>query len=76
MGISKDEARSLLRAHSLRVTGPRLAVLQILAEAKKPLAYVEVLHRLGETDWDPATIYRNLVKLHPPPSALRLRRLR
>jgi len=63
MPITKDEARSLLREHDLRVTRPRLAVLQVLSEAQNPLSHNEVLHRLGETDWDPATIYRNLVKL-------------
>lgn len=63
MGITKDRARTLLRESSLRVTAPRLAVLRILAEADAPLSHTEVLERLGETDWDPATIYRNLVKL-------------
>lgn len=63
MSIIKDEARKLLRESALRVTAPRLAVLRVLAEAQSPLSYTEVLERLGETDWDPATIYRNLVKL-------------
>lgn len=63
MTILKGDAKKLLRENSLRVTAPRLAVLRVLSEAKKPLSYVEVLGRLGETDWDRATIYRNLVKL-------------
>ena len=63
MSMTKDEARRLLREKTLRVTGPRLAVLQVLADAQNPLSHSEVLARLGETDWDPATIYRNLVKL-------------
>ncbi|MEL6349346.1 MAG: transcriptional repressor [Myxococcota bacterium] len=63
MGITKDEARRLLRESGLRVTAPRLAVLRVLADAQRPLSYTNVLERLGETDWDPATIYRNLVKL-------------
>lgn len=63
MGITKDEARKLLQERSLRATAPRLAVLRVLAEAKIPLSHTEVLERLGETEWDPATIYRNLVKL-------------
>ncbi len=63
MKISKDQARALLRKHNLRVTAPRLAVLGVLADADTPLSHSEVLDRLGETDCDPATIYRNLVKL-------------
>lgn len=63
MSITKDEARKLLHESALRATGPRLAVLRVLAEAQNPLSHTEVLERLGETDWDPATIYRNLVKL-------------
>ncbi len=63
MSISKNDARKLLRKHSLRVTAPRLAVLGVLAGAQVPLSHTEVLERLGETDWDPTTVYRNLVKL-------------
>jgi len=61
--MSDDDARALLHGHTLRVTAPRLAVLRVLVEARGPLSHTEVLERLGVTDWDPATIYRNLVKL-------------
>ncbi len=63
MSMTKIEARKLLRQHNLRATAPRLAVLRVLAATHTPLSHTEVLERLGETDWDPATIYRNLVKL-------------
>ena len=63
MTITKDEARELLRQHGLRAVAPRLAVLRVLAQAQGPLSHSEVLERLGQTDWDPATVYRNLVKL-------------
>ena len=63
MTLSKEEARRLLRDRALRATAPRVAVLRVLAEAPGPLSHTEVLRRLGETDWDPTTIYRNLVKL-------------
>ena len=63
MSITKEEARKLLQENGLRVTGPRLAVLTVLKAAKTPLSHTEVLELLAETDWDPATIYRNLVKL-------------
>ena len=61
--MTKEEARKLLQENGLRTTGPRLAVLTLLAKADSPLSHSEVLARLGETDWDQATIYRNLVKL-------------
>ena len=63
MSYSKDEARQLLHDRGLRSTAPRLAVLRVLQESEQPLSHSEVLDALGETDWDPATIYRNLVKL-------------
>ena len=61
--LTENEARRLLRASALRATAPRLAVLRVLAEAESPLSHTEVLACLGETGWDPATTYRNLVKL-------------
>ncbi|MEO0559132.1 MAG: transcriptional repressor [Bacteroidota bacterium] len=63
MRITKDEARQLLRKSGLRVTSPRVAVLGVLAAATGPLSFTQVLAQLGETGWDQATIYRNLVKL-------------
>lgn len=63
MPMKKDLAKQLLKDRGLRVTGPRLAVIQLLAETETPLSYSEVLKKLGDTDWDDATIYRNLVKL-------------
>ncbi len=61
--ITKDAARKFLRDKGLRATAPRLAVLRVLSVAKNPLSYTQVLQHLGQMDWDPATIYRNLVKL-------------
>jgi len=63
MSITKEEARKMLKDRELRVTGPRLAVLGVLGAAKGPISHSDVLKSLGDTDWDPATIYRNLVKL-------------
>ncbi len=63
MGISKPEARALLKEKGLRVTAPRLAVLRVLGESKAPLSHTDVVASLGDCDWDPATVYRNLVKL-------------
>ncbi len=61
--MKKIEARRLLKDRGLRSTAPRLAVLRILADAERPLSYREVHVRLADSDWDPTTIYRNLVKL-------------
>ena len=47
----------------MRVTAPRVAVLTTLASSTIPMSHSEVLARLGDVDWDQATIYRNLVKL-------------
>ena len=63
MSLTKEQARHLIKAKGLRATAPRLAVLCILSTATHPLSYSEVIEKLGKTDWDPATIYRNLVKL-------------
>ena len=63
MRLTKDEIRELLRENGLRVTAPRVAVVGVLSEAEVPLSHTEVVQRLGDTDWDPATVYRNLVKL-------------
>jgi len=61
--MNLEMARAQLRAHKLRVTTPRVAVLCTLANAEQPLSYTEVVERLRESGYDPATIYRNLVKL-------------
>lgn len=63
MSLSKDDARARIRAAGLRTTSPRIAVVQLLADAARPLTHTEVVERLGDDDWDQATLYRNLVKL-------------
>ena len=63
MSITNRQARTLLRDHGLRVTAPRVAVLRLLATAERPLSHTEVVRRMGDADWDPATVFRNLVKL-------------
>ena len=60
---SNDKIRKLLAEHDLRATKPRIAVLDILTKAKRPLSHSEVITKLGHTNWDQATIFRNLVKL-------------
>jgi Fur family ferric uptake transcriptional regulator len=61
--LSKQDAERALRAAGLRATGPRIFVLRLLAETRRPLSHSEVVKKVGVGQWDPATIYRNLVKL-------------
>ena len=63
MEITRDQAREILHEHGLRATAPRLAVLRVLAKSDGPLSCGDVIARIGSTDWDPATVFRNLVKL-------------
>lgn len=63
MSITEAEAREILHSRGLRVTRPRVAVLLVLADAALPLSHGDVLERLAASGWDPATVYRNLIKL-------------
>ena len=63
MALSPEKARAILSDKGLRVTAPRLAVLSVLDEAKSPISHAKVLEKLKGSNWDQATIYRNLVKL-------------
>ena len=58
-----DDAKKLLRERGLRATAPRVAVLQLLSGSERPLSYTEVVEQMRDRTWDPATMYRNLVKL-------------
>ena len=53
------------KEHKIRTSRPRASVLQIIAEAKKPLTAYEILHALGETikNPKPPTVYRALEAL-------------
>ena len=61
--MTEAQARSILSKKGLRVTAPRLAVLLALSKADSPISHTEVFHQLANLKWDPATIYRNLIKL-------------
>lgn len=60
---AKTAIKEELHALGLRVTGPRVAVLGVLRGAARPLSHGEVSEELSTTDWDRATIFRNLVRL-------------
>ncbi len=55
--------RTQLREAGLRVTGPRISVLGILATATTPLSHGEVADKLADAGVDRATIFRNLQDL-------------
>ena len=61
--MTEEQAREILNQTGLRVTAPRIAVLIALAKAESPVSHSTVLNTLKNSNWDPATIYRNLVKL-------------
>ena len=63
MPTTKETSRKLLREKGLRITAPRVAVLSVLVEAESPLSLSNVIEQLGDSDCDPATVYRNLIKL-------------
>mgnify|MGYP001449073792 CR=1 FL=1 len=60
---AKENLRALIRGAGLRATAPRVAVLNLLMNSKRPLSCTEVTEVLGQDDWDQATLYRNLVTL-------------
>jgi len=52
-----------MKEKSLRITSPRLAMLQILAEASNPLSAEEIYEQAGDGTLDLVTVYRNLESL-------------
>ncbi len=61
--MSVESAREALRAAGLRSTTSRVAVLQHLAGASKPLSHADVADTLVPTGYDKSTLYRCLVEL-------------
>jgi Fur family ferric uptake transcriptional regulator len=61
--LNREDSKRLLHDAGLRATAPRVAVLRLLAESRRPLSHAEVVEAIGTDDWDAATLYRNLVKL-------------
>jgi Fur family transcriptional regulator, ferric uptake regulator len=61
--MTVQQARETLRAASLRSTTSRVAVLQHVAGAGKPLSHAEVADVLVPQGFDKSTLYRCLVEL-------------
>ncbi|MBL8604091.1 MAG: transcriptional repressor [Myxococcales bacterium] len=60
---SVEAIRSLVREAGLRVTAPRVAVIQRLVAAGGPVTHAEIADALAPDGWDRATLYRNLSDL-------------
>lgn len=58
----RDTFRTHIRDAGLRATAARVAVLGCLAAENRPLTHADVMASLG-SDWDRATVYRNLADL-------------
>lgn len=61
--MSVPDARETLRAAKLRGTTSRVAILQYLATATKPLSHADVADALVPEGYDKSTLYRCLVEL-------------
>lgn len=58
-----DDYRDRIRRAGLRSTTSRVAVLQRLDAAGKPMTHAELADELGRQGFDRATVYRNLADL-------------
>ena len=68
----RSKLRSMLRDRNLRVTGPRLAVLDVLYHRKGPMTHQEILNVLPEAISDKATVWRVLADLADAGSLFRM----
>lgn len=57
---SVSDLADCLRQKARRVTGPRQAILRLLAEHRSPMSSKDLFARLDKGDCDLATIYRSL----------------
>lgn len=60
---SLELLRDAIRGAGLRVTGPRIAVLEHLHGSGTPSSHGELVEALAHHGFDAATLYRNLVDL-------------
>src|SRR6476469_6903011 len=61
--ITVEQARNSLRAAGLRSTTSRVAVLQHLSAAGKPVSHADIADVLVPQGFDKSTLYRCLVEL-------------
>jgi Fur family ferric uptake transcriptional regulator len=58
-----NEAAKMLESADLRQTSPRLAILQVLLDADRPLTQDEIAENIGTDTPNKTTIYRTLTHL-------------
>lgn len=58
MTSNEEYLRDILSKKSLRVTQPRLDILEVLKRNHKPLTIAEIHNKLGKSKIDQATVYR------------------
>lgn len=61
--LNLDTIKALIKSHGLRVTSPRVAVLNAISQRPHPLSHSQLLELLDTNTFDDATVYRNLVRL-------------
>jgi Fur family ferric uptake transcriptional regulator len=57
---AQDARADTIREAGLRVTQPRLAVLQVLEKQRGPLSHADLIEALDGEGFDRVTLYRNL----------------
>lgn len=55
-----EQARELLRARGLRITGPRITLLKTLLDAHRPTSAQELIDSVAAQGMDHVTVYRTL----------------
>jgi Fur family transcriptional regulator, ferric uptake regulator len=56
-------AEAAIRAHRLRATAARVAVLEAVRASRRPVSHADLVRRLARQALDRATIFRNLAAL-------------
>ena len=59
----QDSLLAEIRGAGLRATASRVAVLNLLHEAHRPMSHGELVDALADETWDQSTLYRNLMDL-------------
>jgi Fur family ferric uptake transcriptional regulator len=59
-GLSVEQLKELIRGSGLRATPARIAVLQYLSDAKRPITHAELVEQLGDNGTDASTLFRAL----------------
>ena len=58
--FSKDKIHQLLRERGLRITAPRVAILQHLASSQTPISHSDLIDAQKGATWNASTTFRTL----------------